>query len=147
MSAAEHPAPAHLANGSDGDDSGGADAETDPRGPEIDDSPLRAALLAAKGIGYSASESGKYYTTELVQRLGLPLMRAGFPQYDLVGGYARTWVGYRGSRQALFDLANLMLSQHHELEPYRSVYWNESRDAGGSFERHDTPSAATGLVH
>ncbi len=47
--AAEHPVPAHLANGSDGsdgDDSGGADAETDPRGPEIDDSPLRAALLA-----------------------------------------------------------------------------------------------------
>lgn len=32
---------------------------------------LRKALLAAKGIGYSASESGKYYTTELVQRLGI----------------------------------------------------------------------------
>lgn len=44
--AAEHPVPAHLANGSDGDDSGAADAEADPRGPEIDDSPLRAALLA-----------------------------------------------------------------------------------------------------
>ena len=87
------------------------------------------------------------HAAETARRLGLPLMRAGFPQYDLVGGYARTWVGYRGSRQALFDLANLMLSQHHELEPYRSVYWNESRDAGGSCEHHDTPSAATGLVH
>ena len=28
-------------------------------------------LLAAKSIGYSASESGRYYSTELVQRLGI----------------------------------------------------------------------------
>lgn len=32
---------------------------------------LRTTLLQAKSIGYSASESGKYFTTELVQRLGI----------------------------------------------------------------------------
>ncbi len=83
------------------------------------------------------------HAAETARRLGLPLLRAGFPQYDLVGGYARTWVGYRGTRQALFDLANLMLGQHHELEPYRSIYWNESRPD----ECHVLSSAATGLVH
>lgn len=83
------------------------------------------------------------HAAETAKRLGLPLLRAGFPQYDLVGGYARTWVGYRGTRQALFDLANLMLGQHHELEPYRSIYWNESRPD----ERHVLSSAAAGLVH
>ena len=83
------------------------------------------------------------HAAETAKRLGLPLLRAGFPQYDLVGGYARTWVGYRGTRQALFDLANLMLGQHHELEPYRSIYWNESRPD----ERHVISSAAVGLVH
>src|SRR5512134_2604203 len=31
---------------------------------------LRRTLLQAESIGYSASESGKYYTTELVRRLG-----------------------------------------------------------------------------
>ena len=41
----------------------------DPKIRTADD--LRKALLAAKGIGYSASESGKYYTNELVQRLGI----------------------------------------------------------------------------
>ena len=41
----------------------------DPQIRTADD--LRKALLAAKGIGYSASESGKYYTTEMVQRLGI----------------------------------------------------------------------------
>jgi len=87
------------------------------------------------------------HAAETAQRLGLPLMRAGFPQYDHVGGYARTWVGYRGTRQALFDLANLMMSQHHELEPYRSTYWTASRDDCRPGEQHVISSSATGLVH
>ena len=56
------------------------------------------------------------------QRLGIPLLRAGFPQYDWVGGYARAWVGYRNARQALFDIANLIVGQHHEIPAYRSIY-------------------------
>jgi len=56
------------------------------------------------------------------QRLQVPLLRAGFPQYDWVGGYARAWVGYRGARQALFDIANLVLGNHHDLPVYRSIY-------------------------
>ena len=87
------------------------------------------------------------HAAETAHRLGLPLLRAGFPQYDHVGGYARTWVGYRGTRQALFDLANLMLGQHHELEPYRSIYWAADRDAPGAGEQHVLSSSATGLVH
>ncbi len=55
------------------------------------------------------------------QRLGIPLLRAGFPQYDLVGGYSRTWIGYLGTRATLFDLANLLLSlEKGEIHPYRS---------------------------
>lgn len=79
------------------------------------------------------------------KRLGLPLLRAGFPQYDWVGGYARTWVGYRGTRQALFDIANLLLSRHHDLEPYRSLYRGDSPRAHESVQRG--PAAAAGLVH
>ena len=85
------------------------------------------------------------HAAETASRLGLPLMRAGFPQYDHVGGYARTWVGYRGTRQALFDISNLMLSQHHELEPYRSIYWADDRDGAG--KQHVISSSAVGLVH
>ena len=82
------------------------------------------------------------HAAETARRLGLPLLRAGFPQYDYVGGYARTWVGYRGTRQALFDLSNLMLSHHHELEPYRSIYRQETRVG----EQPVVASATTGLV-
>lgn len=79
-------------------------------------------------------------------RLGVPLLRAGFPQYDWVGGYARAWVGYRGSRQALFDIANLILGQHHEIAPYRSLFWQDGprrEEVRGEFRA----PAAAGLVH
>ncbi|MCX8018498.1 MAG: nitrogenase iron-molybdenum cofactor biosynthesis protein NifN, partial [Rhodocyclaceae bacterium] len=74
------------------------------------------------------------HAAQSAQRLGLPHLRAGFPQYDLVGGYARAWVGYRGARAALFDLANLVLQAHHEIPPYRSIY------------RHGSAQAEPGLV-
>lgn len=48
---------------------------------------LRHTLLQARSIGYSASESGKYFTGELVQRLGI----AGqvLPKSRLIGGGER----------------------------------------------------------
>jgi nitrogenase molybdenum-iron protein NifN len=60
---------------------------------------------------------------ETARRLGVPLLRAGFPQYDLIGGYQKLWIGYRGTRQALFDLANLIVEHgQHDVAAYRSVY-------------------------
>lgn len=61
--------------------------------------------------------------TDIAARLGVPLLHAGYPQNDLYGGYARTFIGYRGSRRLLFDLANLLLRHHEEIRPYRSRYW------------------------
>lgn len=71
----------------------------------------RAQLLVSNSHAVAAAE-----------RLRIPLLRAGFPQYDWVGGYARTWVGYRGARQALFDIANLFLGNHHDIPVHRSIY-------------------------
>lgn len=80
------------------------------------------------------------HAADTARRLGLPLYRAGFPQYDLIGGYQKLWVGYRGTRQTLFDLANLMVSHgHHEIAPYRSIYWDREGEA------HETSQA--GSIH
>ena len=66
---------------------------------------------------------------ETALRLGIPLLRAGFPQYDLVGGYQRQWIGYAGTRQTLFDLANILLSlEKGEIHPYRSIYAQKRDD-------------------
>ena len=61
------------------------------------------------------------HAAESASRLGLPLLRAGFPQYDLIGGYQRVWIGYQATKQTLFDIANIMLNNNqHEIEPYYS---------------------------
>ncbi len=66
---------------------------------------------------------GNSHAVDTAERLGVPILRAGFPQYDIIGGYTRTWVGYRGTRQALFDLANLVINfAHEEINVYHSVY-------------------------
>ncbi|MBI4741830.1 MAG: nitrogenase iron-molybdenum cofactor biosynthesis protein NifN [Betaproteobacteria bacterium] len=87
---------------------------------DLEDLEIEARANGAQLVIASSHAAGT------ARRLGLPLLRAGFPQYDLVGGYARTWTGYRGTRQALFDLANLIQGQHHEPEPYRSLYRSEA---------------------
>lgn len=84
-----------------------------------------AALLVANSHGVQSAE-----------RLGVPLLRAGFPLYDQVGGYARGWVGYRGARQALFDIANLLQGQHHGIPAYRSIYRTGPAPAGAGVVRH-----------
>ncbi len=48
---------------------------------------LRNTLLRAESVGYSASESGKYVTTELYQRLGIADQM--LPKSRLVGGGER----------------------------------------------------------
>lgn len=80
------------------------------------------------------------HAVETARRLGVPLLRAGFPQYDLLGGYQRLWVGYRGTRQSLFDLANLLVEHGHvEPEPYVSIYaqrTGESRATPAAGQTH-----------
>ena len=56
-------------------------------------------------------------------RLGLPLLRRGFPLYDWLGASDLASAGYEGGRALLFACANL-LNQHEDaaVTPYRSPY-------------------------
>jgi len=65
---------------------------------------------------------GNSHAVASAQRLGVPMLHVGFPQYDLLGGFQRCWSGYRGVQQALFDLANMLVAHHQEIEPYYSIY-------------------------
>ncbi len=80
---------------------------------------------------------------ETAKRLGVPLLRAGFPLYDQVGASQRRWVGYSGSRQIIFDLANLLLDHHQGIAPYRSVY-GQKRDDQEANHASATPFAPGG---
>ncbi|MFM2418058.1 MAG: Nitrogenase iron-molybdenum cofactor biosynthesis protein nifN [Pseudomonadota bacterium] len=50
-------------------------------------------------------------------RLGVPLYRVGFPIFDRLGHALRSSIGYRGSRDLIFEVANLMMAVHHEAKP------------------------------
>jgi nitrogenase molybdenum-iron protein NifN len=108
-------------------------------------SPIRAGVLEdlpcekvqvgdLEDLEHVATEHGAQllvassHGSEIAKRLGIGLLRAGFPQFDWVGGHARGWVGYRNARQALFDIANLFLGQHHDIPAYRSIYRTEPDD-------------------
>jgi nitrogenase molybdenum-iron protein NifN len=94
---------------------------------------------AANGAQLLVSNS---HGVEVANRLGISLLRAGFPLYDQVGGYARGWSGYRLARQALFDIANLFLGQHHDIPAYRSIYRNYPDSSTGA----RPPQACAGVV-
>lgn len=77
---------------------------------------------------------GSSHALDTANRLDLPLLRAGYPLHDQFGGYQRAWIGYRGARQALFDLANALMGHaEHAVAPYHSIYSlkaDDRREAG-----------------
>ncbi|WP_316859718.1 nitrogenase iron-molybdenum cofactor biosynthesis protein NifN [uncultured Cohaesibacter sp.] len=90
---------------------------------------------------------GNAHCSASAERLELPLLRAGFPQYDRFGAASRCWIGYRGSRQTLFDLANLLLeAELGMLEPYRSIY-AQVQDKEEEHYGADNPHADSGRRH
>ncbi|KIE58886.1 nitrogenase molybdenum-cofactor biosynthesis protein NifN [Methylacidiphilum kamchatkense Kam1] len=50
------------------------------------------------------------------RRLGIPLYRIGLPMFDRVGAAHRLSVGYRGSRNILFEITNLLIEQEEKKE-------------------------------
>ena len=47
---------------------------------------------------------------QAAERLDKPFFRLGFPVFDRIGNAHRVMVGYRGTRQFIFEVANLMMA-------------------------------------
>jgi nitrogenase molybdenum-iron protein NifN len=75
---------------------------------ELEEAALRehADLLITHSHGRMAAE-----------RLGIPLFRVGFPIFDRLGAQDRCWVGYRGTRQLAYEVANLFQGLLHQHKP------------------------------
>lgn len=92
-------------------------------------------LEAAASAGQAQLLLGNSHALASAGRLGLPLLRMGFPQYDLLGGFQRCWCGYRATSQALFDIANLLVEHHQGIAAYHSIY-AQKPDAEQPSRRH-----------
>jgi nitrogenase molybdenum-iron protein NifN len=75
---------------------------------------------------------------QAAERLQIPFYRAGFPQFDRLGVGHQLLVGYRGTRDLIFDLSNLIIAdteQNHQPNP------DTWRDGAGR------PGASLGVDH
>jgi nitrogenase molybdenum-iron protein NifN len=54
---------------------------------------------------------------QAAQRLGVPLYRIGLPMFDRLGAAHRITVGYRGTRNFVFELANVLMAAEHGHAP------------------------------
>ena len=87
---------------------------------DLEDLESRAAgcdLLVTHSHGRQAAE-----------RLGVPFLRYGLPTFDRLGAAHRVSVGYRGSRDLIFEIGNLFIADAHEPDPDTWRHVKETRD-------------------
>jgi nitrogenase molybdenum-iron protein NifN len=53
----------------------------------------------------------------MAERLDIPFLRLGLPTFDRLGAAHRLCVGYRGTRDLIFEIGNLFLANAHEHRP------------------------------
>jgi len=76
---------------------------------DLEDLEIRAAgadLIVTHSHGRQAAE-----------RLGIPHFRVGIPVFDRLGAGQQVTVGYRGTRDLIFDVGNLFMANMHEPTP------------------------------
>jgi nitrogenase molybdenum-iron protein NifN len=76
---------------------------------DLEDLEKRAAdcdLLVTHSHGRQAAE-----------RLAIPFYRIGIPMFDRLGAAHQTIVGYRGTRDLIFEIGNMFIASSHEPNP------------------------------
>ncbi len=54
---------------------------------------------------------------QMSERLGIPLFRYGLPIFDRLGAAHKLSIGYRGTRNLIFEIGNMFLAEVHEPTP------------------------------
>jgi nitrogenase molybdenum-iron protein NifN len=78
---------------------------------------------------------------QAAHRLGIPFYRAGIPTFDRIGAAHKVSVGYRGTRNLIFEVANVFIEQLHEHENHI-----EPADFVRRTKQADTTDTASGMA-
>jgi nitrogenase molybdenum-iron protein NifN len=97
-------------------------AVTTTRSPILEKIPTEEVLLGdledlelrAKGADLIVTHS---HGRQAAERLGIPLFRVGLPIFDRLGAGQQLSIGYRGTRDLIFEVGNLFLADVHEPTP------------------------------
>ena len=81
-------------------------------------------LAKARGCDLMVTHS---HGRQAAERLAIPFYRAGIPMFDRLGARHQLSVGYRGTRDFIFKIANLIIADHEEhREPTPDTWRPES---------------------
>ena len=104
------------------------DAYSDGRGVIGDLEDLESLALARSCDLLVTHSHGR----QAAERLGIPFHRAGMPMFDRLGAGHQLSVGYRGTRDLIFKIANLIIADHEEHhEPTPDTWKSAEMDANG----------------
>ncbi|MCA1444715.1 nitrogenase iron-molybdenum cofactor biosynthesis protein NifN [Ensifer sp. IC4062] len=67
---------------------------------------------------------------QAAERLGIPLLRVGFPVFDRLGSQHKLTVLYRGTRDLIFEAANIIQANQHAPSPESIDALRKRRNAG-----------------
>jgi nitrogenase molybdenum-iron protein NifN len=67
---------------------------------------------------------------QAAERLKIPFYRIGIPMFDRLGAAHQTIVGYRGTRNLIFEIANMFIANGHEPTPETWYRPEENERAG-----------------
>jgi len=68
---------------------------------------------------------------QMAERLAIPFLRMGLPIFDRLGAAHRLALGYRGSRDFIFEVANALIAHGHEPHP-DDWSMNDAPEAGAA---------------
>lgn len=85
-------------------------------------------LAKAGGCNLLISHS---HGRQAAARLKIPFYRAGFPMFDRLGAGHLLSVGYRGTRDLIFDISNLIIADHEENHQATPDTWRTVADEAG----------------
>ncbi|MCG6200814.1 nitrogenase iron-molybdenum cofactor biosynthesis protein NifN [Psychromonas antarctica] len=60
------------------------------------------------------------HAQSIAKEMNIPLLRIGIPIHDEFGCFAKSFIGYSGIRNTLFELANLLRHEVHSIPVYHS---------------------------
>lgn len=81
---------------------------------------------------------------QAAERLDIPFYRLGLPTFDRLGAAHQVSVGYRGSRDLVFEIGNILIAGAHEPDPdtWRQVGRQVERQAGPDADGIGAPAQA-----
>jgi len=95
---------------------------TTTQSPLLEKLPAREVLIGdledleqrAQGCDLLVSHS---HGRQMAERLDVPFLRMGIPMFDRLGAAHQVTVGYRGTRDLIFQVANMFMAAAHEPLP------------------------------